>query len=61
MFGSQTDVSTPSITGIVFGEDGSTLNLRTYAVVAVGFEKVVWQEVPPPTKALTHLAIKTKE
>ena len=40
---------------------GSTLNLRTYAVVAVGFEKVVWQEVPPPTQALTHLAIKTKE
>jgi hypothetical protein len=25
---------------------GSTLNLRTYAVVALGFEKVVWEEVP---------------
>ncbi len=40
---------------------GSTLNLRTYAVVALGFEKVVWQEVPPPKSTLTHLAIKTKK
>ncbi|MGB0384561.1 MAG: AAA family ATPase [Ardenticatenaceae bacterium] len=47
---------------------GTTLKLRTYAVVAVGFEKVVWQEVPPPKSALTHCltelredAIKTKE
>ena len=39
---------------------GATLKLRTYAVVALGFERVVWQEVPPPTQSLTHLAIKTK-
>ncbi|MGB0388760.1 MAG: AAA family ATPase [Ardenticatenaceae bacterium] len=39
---------------------GGTLKLRTYAVVALGFEKVVWQEVPPPTQTLTHLAIKSK-
>ena len=25
---------------------GSTLNLRTFAVVGLGFEKVVWEEVP---------------
>jgi hypothetical protein len=25
---------------------GSTLNLRTFAVVALGFEKVIWEEVP---------------
>lgn len=40
---------------------GSTLNLRTYAVVALGFEKVVWQEVPPPKSALTHLTIQKPE
>ena len=40
---------------------GTTLNLRTYAVVALGFEKVVWQEVPPPKSALTGLTIKKKE
>jgi len=40
---------------------GSTLKLRTYAVVALGFEKVVWQEVPPPKSAFTHLAIKSKQ
>jgi len=39
---------------------GSTLKLRTYAVVALGFDKVVWQEVPPPTHSFTHLAIKIK-
>ena len=37
---------------------GSTLKLRTYAVVALGFEKVVWQEVPPPKSANTSLIIK---
>ena len=40
---------------------GGTLKLRTYAVVALGFEKVVWQEVPPPKSAKTSLAIKSKE
>ena len=25
---------------------GSTLNLRTFAVVALGFERVVWEQVP---------------
>ena len=47
---------------------GSTLtnpaksgNLRTYAVVALGFERVVWQEVPPPKSASAHLAIETKQ
>ena len=39
---------------------GRTLKLRTYAVVALGFEKVVWQEVPPPKSTITHLGIKTK-
>ncbi|MGB0384513.1 MAG: AAA family ATPase [Ardenticatenaceae bacterium] len=40
---------------------GGTLKLRTYAVVAVGFEKVVWQEVPPPKSTSAHLAIKSKQ
>ena len=40
---------------------GGTLKLRTYAVVALGFEKVIWQEVPPPKSIKTSLAIKSKE
>ena len=40
---------------------GGTLKLRTYAVVALGFEKVVWQEVPPPKSAKTSFTIKKKE